>query len=81
MSSTEACDDKASHIYDQVKLDKEFKKFELKLHDTILTYKDCISWNGEPGRTNLGEKEICTGGAKPIFVPQAKSPLMSPKLW
>ena len=44
----------------QVKLDKEFKKFESKLHDTILTYKDCISWNREPGRTNLGETEICT---------------------
>ena len=38
----------------------------------MLTYKDCISWNGEPGRTNFGETEICTGGVKPIFVPPSR---------
>ena len=65
-------EDKQSRIHDQVKLDKEFKKLEFKLHELIMSYKDCISWNGEPGKTNLGETEICTGGASPIFVPPSR---------
>ena len=70
-------EDKRTRIHDQVKLDKEFKKLEYKLHELIMTYKDCISWNGEPGNTNLGETEIYTGGATPIFGPPSR---LSPDL-
>ena len=71
-SSSVVSNDKRDRIQNQVKLNKEFKKLESRLHDTILNYKDCISWNGEPGRTNLGKTEICTGGGKPIFVPPSR---------
>ena len=61
--------DKVKRIQNQVKLDPEFECFENGLHDIILKYQNCVSWNGEPGRTNLGETEICTGGASPVFIP------------
>ena len=61
--------DKVKRIQAQVKLDPEFESFENGLHDIILKYQKCVSWNGEPGKTNLGETEICTGSATPVFIP------------
>ena len=71
-TNTSLQEDKRAKIHDQVKLDKEYKKLEYKLHELLMVYNDCISWNGEPGKTNLGETEICTGGATPIFVPPSR---------
>ena len=35
----------------------------------ILEYAEVISWNGEPGRTTLGETFIDTGSNEPVKCP------------
>ena len=39
------------------------------LCDLILEYAKVISWNGEPGRTTLGETFIDTGSNEPVKCP------------
>ena len=54
--------ERKSVIQAQVKINEEFQNEYLEdLHDLILVFADAISWNGEPGRTKLGETFIDTG--------------------
>ena len=56
------CKERKSVIQAQVKINEEFQNEYLEdLHDLILVFADAISWNGEPGRTKLGETFIDTG--------------------
>ena len=53
---TATCKERRSIIQAQMKITEEFQNEYLKdLYDLILEYAEVISWNGEPGRTTLGE--------------------------
>ena len=52
---------KLNIIREKVSVEDQFKDtFLNKLHDLLLSYADCISFNGEPGLTTLGMTYIYT---------------------
>ena len=67
---TATCMERKSVIKAQIEIDKEFQNEYLEdLCDLILEFSEAISWNGEPGRTHLGETFIDTGSNKPVKCP------------
>ena len=63
-------------ITNSTKIDPQFTTNYLQqLIDIIIDYSDVISWDGSPGETTLGETQIHTGSAAPVFCPPRR---MSP---
>ena len=63
-------------ISTSTKIDPQFTTNYLQqLIDVIIDYSDVISWDGSPGETTLGETQIHTGQATPVFCPPRR---MSP---
>ena len=63
-------------ITTNTKIDQKFTNDYLQqLIDIIIDYSDVISWDGSPGETTLGETQIHTGQATPVFCPPRR---MSP---
>ena len=63
-------------ISSNVKIDPQFVDNYLQpIKDIIIDYSDVISWDGSPGQTTLGETNIHTGHAVPVFCPPRR---MSP---
>ena len=62
--------ERKAQIKAQIEIDKEFQNEYLEdLCDLILNFSNVVSWNGEPGRTHLGETFIDTGSNKPVKCP------------
>ena len=62
--------ERKAQIKAQIEIDKEFQNEYLEdLCDLILSFSSVVSWNGEPGRTHLGETFIDTGSNKPVKCP------------